>query len=84
LINDYETNLDKIKYEIESILLNSPELNFLCHEDKVSFYTQAELIYKLCTNLGLKEDTASIITASFLEIVDNAFTHNLGKWPTHH
>lgn len=84
LINESKNNSDKLKSIIETKLSNAKELNFLCHEDKLSFYAQAELIYKSCLDLGLRKESSSIITASFLEIVDNAFTHNLGKWPTPH
>jgi hypothetical protein len=32
----------------------------------------------------LSQDSSSLVVSSFLEIVDNAFTHNLGRWPTSH
>jgi len=54
------------------------------HEEKSTFYAQAENIYSILLSSGLSNDTASIITASFLEVIDNAFIHNLGKWPTNY
>lgn len=44
------------------------------------FYNNTEKIMDMFKSIGLSENTASLLSASLLEVVDNAFSHNLGQW----
>lgn len=84
LVNHCDYDIEKVSKTVEGFFSQFKNVNFLSHEEKTTFYTLAEKIYLTCNQVGLSADTSSLITASFLEIVDNAFSHNLGKWPTNH
>ena len=84
LVSHCDYDIDKASKKIEDFFSQFNDINFLSHEEKTTFYALAEKIYFTCNQVGLSADTSSLITASFLEIVDNAFSHNLGKWPTSH
>lgn len=84
LVNNYDYDIDELSKKMEGFFGPLNYINFHSHEEKTSFYTLAEKIYLTCNQVGLSTDTSSLITASFLEIIDNAFSHNLGKWPTDH
>jgi hypothetical protein len=84
LVNHCDYDIDKVSKKVEEFFSRFKNVNFLSHEEKTTFYTLAEKIYLTCNQVRLSADTSSLITASFLEIVDNAFSHNLGKWPTSH
>lgn len=84
LVNHSDYDIDKVSKKIFDFFSQFTNVSFLSHEEKTTFYTLTEKIYLTCNQIGLNTDTSSLITASFLEIVDNAFSHNLGKWPTSH
>lgn len=47
---------------------------------KNGFYGDYEKICLLLKNIGVSRENISLIASSLGEVVDNAFTHNLGKW----
>jgi hypothetical protein len=56
-------------------------LELQCYRYKAEFESQASRIFDLFKEFGLKDQSASILLGELSEIVDNAFSHNLGKWP---
>ena len=50
------------------------------HTKKTSFYTNEEKIENALKRMKVKESDISLITSSLGEVIDNAFSHNLGKW----
>jgi len=47
---------------------------------KPEFYGNYEKILSMLQEIGLSMDTVSLVASSLAEIVDNAFSHNLGQW----
>ena len=84
LVSSSDYDIDELSKKMEGFFSRFNDVNFHSHEEKTTFYTLAEKIYLTCNQVGLSTDTSSLITASFLEVIDNAFSHNLGKWPTNH
>lgn len=84
-INFFE-QLEKVKnlspqhsqnpYEAKSERL----LELQTYKFKSEFYGNAEKLVQMFLNRGLSEDTSYNLLASFAEVVDNVFLHNLGKW----
>jgi len=74
-LNEIKKNFDKQK---------NYKISFQTHEEKNSFYDCTEELFQQLLDLNLSLDSSSLVVSSFLEIVDNAFTHNLGRWPTPH
>lgn len=48
---------------------------------KAEFERDTKRIYAMFQNIGLSEETCSLLVSSLLEVVDNSFSHNLGLWP---
>ncbi len=86
LLNHPDLNATAFATETTNLFEQQENYNiyFHTHENKTSFYDSAEKLLLMLLELKLSSDNASLITSSFLEIVDNAFTHNLGKWPSPH
>ena len=51
------------------------------YDRKEQFYGDYDKIFTMLEEIGLTIETASLVASSLGEIVDNAFLHNLGKWP---
>ncbi len=49
---------------------------------KEEFYGNGEKLIQMFLNRGLTEDTSYNLLASFAEVIDNVFYHNIGKWNT--
>ena len=47
---------------------------------KLNFYKNKEKILEMFKSLGLSDTTASLLSGSLYEIVDNSFSHNIGLW----
>lgn len=84
LLSDPLTQIDQLIQELNLNLAKDKnyQIYFHTHEDKTSFYDCSENLFNLLLDLKLSQNSTSLIVSSFLEIVDNAFTHNLGRWPT--
>ncbi|MFM7458038.1 MAG: hypothetical protein ACKO3R_05195 [bacterium] len=84
LLSDSEMDINSLVKELKEGFnaKQNFQINFHTHEDKTSFYNCSEKLFNLLLDLKLSQDTTSLVVSSFLEVVDNAFTHNLGKWPT--
>ncbi len=51
------------------------------YEHKEQFYGDYDKIFIMLKNIGLTDETTSLVASSLGEVVDNAFLHNLGMWP---
>ncbi|MBK8870290.1 MAG: hypothetical protein IPN19_04360 [Elusimicrobia bacterium] len=49
---------------------------------KPEFETASKRLYAIFQQIGLSQETTSLIGASLSEVADNSFLHNLGKWPS--
>ncbi len=84
LLSDSQVEIESLIRELNELFSRKEnyQIYFHTHEDKTSFYDCSEKLFTLLLELKLSQDSTSLVVSSFLEIVDNAFTHNLGRWPT--
>lgn len=54
------------------------ELHSYYHKEQ--FYSDYDKIFAMLKDIGLTDETTSLVASSLGEVVDNAFLHNLGKW----
>lgn len=54
------------------------ELHSYYHKEQ--FYGDYDKIFAMLKDIGLTDETTSLVASSLGEVVDNAFLHNLGKW----
>lgn len=60
--------------------MNNKLLELQTYHYKNGFYGDYEKICRLLQNIGVSVENISLIASSLGEVVDNAFSHNLGRW----